>query len=402
MVLSVRERANIATYEYKSGRYTVIDAGLNVFWNFVAEQLPMWLAPNLVTLTGLVLNFLSTAALVYHAPHLVELAPAWCYILAAVCLLAYQTLDGVDGKQARRTGSSSPLGQLFDHGCDALSLGCVLVLSMCAVFSGVTPLTLVGANGMSLMFFVAQWEEYHTGVLNVSNGYFGISEGQLILAAVLVAAPWTGPGYWHESLADSVGHSLPEWLLESPLPVSPTTVFLALAGASSGLTALEAIVRVTAGRGPPLPPKEVRDKTLGGRSAAAQLLPTLALAALSHAFAAAPLGRAVLRESPLAFSCCLCLSHAMVTTVMIVAHMAKSALPIGRLVAVPVAPMALLVLHAHKPLAFPGTAPVDTQTAVLCTLAVLVAYHVLYVRAVISELCLHLGIQCFRIPYKKD
>jgi phosphatidylglycerophosphate synthase len=28
----------------------------------------------------------------------------------------YQTLDAVDGKQARRTGTSSPLGQLFDHG----------------------------------------------------------------------------------------------------------------------------------------------------------------------------------------------------------------------------------------------------------------------------------------------
>ncbi|RVX06176.1 Choline/ethanolaminephosphotransferase 1 [Vitis vinifera] len=29
--------------------------------------------------------------------------------------------DAVDGKQARRTNSSSPLGELFDHGCDALA-----------------------------------------------------------------------------------------------------------------------------------------------------------------------------------------------------------------------------------------------------------------------------------------
>jgi ethanolaminephosphotransferase len=33
----------------------------------------------------------------------------------------YSTLDNVDGKQARRTNSSSPLGELFDHGCDALN-----------------------------------------------------------------------------------------------------------------------------------------------------------------------------------------------------------------------------------------------------------------------------------------
>ena len=30
-------------------------------------------------------------------------------------------LDAIDGKQARRTGSSTPLGELFDHGCDSMS-----------------------------------------------------------------------------------------------------------------------------------------------------------------------------------------------------------------------------------------------------------------------------------------
>ncbi len=29
-------------------------------------------------------------------------------------------LDNMDGKQARRTKTSSPLGMMFDHGCDAL------------------------------------------------------------------------------------------------------------------------------------------------------------------------------------------------------------------------------------------------------------------------------------------
>ena len=32
-----------------------------------------------------------------------------------------QTLDAIDGKQARRTDTQSPLGELFDHGCDSLS-----------------------------------------------------------------------------------------------------------------------------------------------------------------------------------------------------------------------------------------------------------------------------------------
>jgi phosphatidylglycerophosphate synthase len=30
-------------------------------------------------------------------------------------------LDNMDGKQARRTKTSSALGMMFDHGCDALT-----------------------------------------------------------------------------------------------------------------------------------------------------------------------------------------------------------------------------------------------------------------------------------------
>lgn len=50
-------------------------------------------------------------------------APLWAYLLCAVGLFVYQSLDAIDGKQARRTNSSSPLGELFDHGCDSLSTG---------------------------------------------------------------------------------------------------------------------------------------------------------------------------------------------------------------------------------------------------------------------------------------
>ena len=37
------------------------------------------------------------------------------------------TLDGIDGKQARRTGSSSPLGEMFDHGLDSWSTSLFLI-----------------------------------------------------------------------------------------------------------------------------------------------------------------------------------------------------------------------------------------------------------------------------------
>lgn len=54
-----------------------------------------------------------------------ERAPRWVYLLNGMAGLVYLHLDCIDGKQARRTGSSSPLGQLFDHGAE-------VYLSCCA------------------------------------------------------------------------------------------------------------------------------------------------------------------------------------------------------------------------------------------------------------------------------
>lgn len=42
-------------------------------------------------------------------------APSWVYYSFAAGMWMYSTMDNVDGKQARRTGTSSPLGELFEY-----------------------------------------------------------------------------------------------------------------------------------------------------------------------------------------------------------------------------------------------------------------------------------------------
>jgi len=59
--------------------------------------------------------------------------PRWVYLFAAFSVVFYTWLDCFDGKQARRTGTSSPLGQLFDHGCDALSVNLLLANIGCSL-----------------------------------------------------------------------------------------------------------------------------------------------------------------------------------------------------------------------------------------------------------------------------
>ena len=85
---------------------------------------PMWVAPNLITIVGLAVNIVTTIVLAaYCGPAASDPAPRWACFLCGLGLFIYQTLDAIDGKQARRTGTSSPMGELFDHGCDAISNG---------------------------------------------------------------------------------------------------------------------------------------------------------------------------------------------------------------------------------------------------------------------------------------
>ena len=102
--------------------------------------------------------------------------PGWAWLGVATLLFLSHTLDGIDGKQARRTGSSNPLGELFDHGLD----------SWATIFITGAIYSLFGRNddGLSvpvfrmfcvfwnvyLCFLVSHWEKYNTGVLYLPWG----------------------------------------------------------------------------------------------------------------------------------------------------------------------------------------------------------------------------------------
>ena len=93
----------IDAYKYKGGAYSTVDLWLNPFWLWSANRLPLWMAPNLVTLLGLLWIVASYFVGAHFAPSLREEAPRWTYFFHALAVFMYQTLDAMDGKQARRT-----------------------------------------------------------------------------------------------------------------------------------------------------------------------------------------------------------------------------------------------------------------------------------------------------------
>lgn len=160
---------------------------------------PRWLAPNAITLAGLLVGLSSQALLVATCtPSSVASAtcraPSYLYAYDAIAVLAYQTLDNMDGKQARRTNTSSPLGLLLDHGADALHAASGAIAAS-TVFQ-CTPWGLYAKFVCTVLpFYLATWEESHVGsfALPVVNGP---TEGLLMLALLKALTAVVGPEWW--------------------------------------------------------------------------------------------------------------------------------------------------------------------------------------------------------------
>ena len=93
-------------------------------------------------------------------------APWWAFVLSAVGLFVYQSLDAIDGKQARRTKSASPLGELVDHGCDSVSM-VIMILAICVAMQfGLEPAWMFFISFMAtFMFYCAHWQAYVSGTI---------------------------------------------------------------------------------------------------------------------------------------------------------------------------------------------------------------------------------------------
>lgn len=172
---------------------------------FVDNWTPRNVAPNAITVLGLLLMFLSYAIQYCFAPDLVatQETPRWIHLYNGIAILVYQTLDNMDGKQARRTSSSSPVGQLVDHGCDSINSmfgSCGWLLGM-GVIPGDDKLVSWMAIFIPLaIFFTTTMEEYFTGSLRLPT-FNGPNEG-LLGGAMLSFSAWHfGPQIWQQRQA---------------------------------------------------------------------------------------------------------------------------------------------------------------------------------------------------------
>lgn len=175
---------------------------------------PRWMAPNAITLLGLAFMIAAYCVMWWYVPTLEssqeeeeEVVPNWIFLYNAIAILLYQTLDNMDGKQARRTQSSSPLGLLFDHGCDAVNS--LFGSANWMISMGLHPrksdawLCWIILFGPYALFYVGTWEEYYTGelVMPIVNGpNEGLMGAVLMSLTSFVYGPefWQGTSWWSQ------------------------------------------------------------------------------------------------------------------------------------------------------------------------------------------------------------
>ncbi|KAJ2493988.1 hypothetical protein IWW37_000066 [Coemansia sp. RSA 2050] len=188
---------NLRNYRYRAVDKSFLTKYLyRHYWEWAVTLFPLWMAPNLITLTGLSFEVFDVLLVLLIMPDLEGPGPWWIYFAFGIGMWLYSTFDNVDGKQARRTGTSSPLGELFDHGCDALNCTIAGIVEASAFACGISWQTVTIVFFTTMTFFFSTWEEYHTGVL-----YLGYVNGptEILTLAVLAcfASGIWGPAIWH-------------------------------------------------------------------------------------------------------------------------------------------------------------------------------------------------------------
>jgi len=188
------ELNNVLQYKYHGVDKSILAKFLQPFWNRAVLFLPDTLAPNAVTLIGFFFIISSYLIHLYYCPGLQGQAPSWVYFFHAFSLFFYQTMDAIDGKQARRTGNATPLGELFDHGCDALTTSFLELTVISTLQIGAGWWAFATLLSALIGFNFAQVEEFHLGTLEL--GYVNVTEGQFVGMMIFITTGIMGAAFW--------------------------------------------------------------------------------------------------------------------------------------------------------------------------------------------------------------
>ena len=92
-ILDSYQIEQLKKHKYASDNDSILDPYFQPWWNYVVTLVPLWVAPNLITLTGLILNMLAAFGLIFNCPSAKEEISGIIPFTFAITIFIYQTLD---------------------------------------------------------------------------------------------------------------------------------------------------------------------------------------------------------------------------------------------------------------------------------------------------------------------
>lgn len=197
MLISPAGEEEIRTFKYRGGSLSL---SYKYLWSPLADYLlkfvPETWAPNSITLSGFFINALGSVVLTAHTPN-DQPAAAWALLFYSVCCFVYQTLDNIDGKQARKLGNSTPLGMMLDHGCDALGLiFLTMAVARIICFTSSFGILWVFALGVSFSFYASAWSQNHAQGVMLLGVVNAVDDGIPVIWATSLFCSLCGQDIW--------------------------------------------------------------------------------------------------------------------------------------------------------------------------------------------------------------
>ncbi|XP_049860507.1 choline/ethanolaminephosphotransferase 1 isoform X1 [Schistocerca gregaria] len=368
-LLSAGQLKRLSDHKYSCSSASLLDPLLQPWWNWLVSKLPIWLAPNLITVSGLIVNILTTLILIYYSADAKTEAPRWACFICALGLFVYQSLDAIDGKQARRTNTSSPLGELFDHGCDSISTVFVALSACIAVQLGYYPAWMFFQCFCAMtLFYCAHWQTYVSGTLRF--GKVDVTEAQFTIILIHLISSIFGPSVWMTQIPYT-SYEMKYLLGFSTIIVASVTLYKNF------------VVIFTGGVGK-------NGSTVAGTSVLSPVIP-FSLVILPAYIIYRKSAENVYEQHPALYILAFGMVAAKVTNRLVVAHMTKNEMEY--LDTALVGP-AMLFLNQYFNFFI-------REYIVLWLCLLWVTFDLLrYSRQVCQEICDHLKIQLFRIPIR--
>ncbi|XP_042320211.1 choline/ethanolaminephosphotransferase 1 [Sceloporus undulatus] len=163
--LSKHQLKRLEEHKYQSAGRSLLEPLMQGYWEWLVRRVPAWIAPNLITIVGLIINICTTVILVCYCPTATEQLA-----LGSITLVRLP---------------ADPVFVVLGT-CIAVQLGTNPDWMFFCCFAG------------TFMFYCAHWQTYVSGTLRF--GIFDVTESELCIIITHLLTGTLGPGFWNDTL----------------------------------------------------------------------------------------------------------------------------------------------------------------------------------------------------------